>query len=232
MTDRKKDAVAKGSPKSAALTVPHGAKGTSVLARLAVRFGVEPNKMMECLKATAFKGTATNEQIMALCIVSDQYRLNPWTKEIFAFPDKNNGIIPVVSVDGWSRIINEHAQFDGMEFEGDGESCTCSMYRKDRSHPVTVTEYMDECKRNTGPWGSHPRRMLRHKAMIQAARLAFGYGGIYDADEAERIRDATGDTIIGKPDFDMPKEAEPEPDPDPVEVDENGEVLPAEELPY
>jgi len=33
--------------------------------------------------------------------------------------------------------------------------------------------------------------MLRHKAMIQCARLAFGYGGIYDQDEAERIVDAT-----------------------------------------
>lgn len=30
--------------------------------------------------------------------------------------------------------------------------------------------------------------MLRHKAMIQAARLAFGFGGIYDEDEAQRIQ--------------------------------------------
>lgn len=29
--------------------------------------------------------------------------------------------------------------------------------------------------------------MLRHKAMIQGARLAFGFVGIYDQDEAERI---------------------------------------------
>ena len=29
--------------------------------------------------------------------------------------------------------------------------------------------------------------MLRHKAMIQCARLAFGYTGIFDQDEAERI---------------------------------------------
>lgn len=28
---------------------------------------------------------------------------------------------------------------------------------------------------------------MRYKAMIQCARLAFGYGGIYDQDEAERI---------------------------------------------
>ena len=74
-----------------------------------------------------------------------------------------------------------------MDFEQDAESCTCIIYRKDRSRPVKVTEFMDECKRGTGPWQSHPRRMLRHKAMIQCARLAFGYAGIYDQDEAERI---------------------------------------------
>lgn len=33
--------------------------------------------------------------------------------------------------------------------------------------------------------------MLRHKAMIQCARVAFGYGGIFDQDEAERIVEAT-----------------------------------------
>ena len=100
--------------KTAAVAVPRGATGTSVLARLAARFGVDQGKMLECLKATAFKGPATNEQIMALCIVADQYKLNPWTKEIYAFPDKNNGIVPVVGVDGWARIINEHEQFDGI----------------------------------------------------------------------------------------------------------------------
>lgn len=46
---------------------------------------------------------------------------------------------------------------------------------------------MSECKRPTQPWQSHPKRMLRHKAMIQCARLAFGYTGIYDEDEAQRI---------------------------------------------
>ena len=116
------------------------------------------------------------------------YGLNPWTKEIYAFPDRNNGIVPVVGVDGWSRIINSHAQFDGMDFEQDEESCTCIIHRKDRSHPVRVTEYMAECRREgVGPWKSHPRRMLRHKAMIQCARLAFGFVGIYEQDEAERI---------------------------------------------
>ena len=160
--------------------------------KLAKRFQIDasPAEIVETLKATAFKGQLTDAQMAALMLVSAQYGLNPWTKEIYAFPDKNNGIVPVVGVDGWARIINENPQFDGMEFEQDDESCTCIIYRKDRSHPIKVTEHMAECKRPTGPWQSHPRRMLRHKAMIQCARLAFGYGGIYDQDEAERIVEA------------------------------------------
>src|SRR3546814_9231339 len=74
-----------------------------------------------------------------------------------------------------------------MTYRQDAESCTCIIYRKDRAHPTEVTEFMSECKRGTQPWQSHPRRMLRHKATIQCARLAFGFGGIYDQDEAERI---------------------------------------------
>lgn len=147
--------------------------------------------LIDTLKATAFKGQVSDAQMTALMVVANQYGLNPWTKEIYAFPDKNNGIVPVVGVDGWSRIINEHPQFDGIEFEQDDESCTCIIYRKDRSRPIKVTEYRSECGRATGPWQSHPKRMLRHKAMIQCARLAFGYGGIFDHDEAERIVEAT-----------------------------------------
>lgn len=149
----------------------------------------ESDDLINVLKGTAFKGQVSDAQMTALLIVANQYRLNPWTKEIYAFPDKNNGIVPVVGVDGWARIINENPQFDGMEFQQDEEGCTCIIFRKDRTHPIKVTEYLSECKRGTQPWQSHPKRMLRHKAMIQCARLAFGYVGIYDQDEAERIVD-------------------------------------------
>lgn len=145
-------------------------------------------ELIATLKATAFKGSVqvSDAQMTALMVVATQYGLNPWTKEIFAFPDKG-GIVPVVGVDGWARIINTHPQFDGIEFEQDDESCTCVIYRKDRTRPTRVTEYMAECKRGTQPWMSHPKRMLRHKATIQCARLAFGYGGIHDAEEAQQI---------------------------------------------
>lgn len=159
----------------------------SLLSKMAARFSVDPSKMLATLKSTAFKGDVSNEQMMALLIVADQYGLNPWTKEIYAFPDRQNGIVPVIGVDGWARIINNSPEFDGMEFEQDAESCTCVIYRKDRAHPTKVTEYLSECRREAAPWKSHPRRMLRHKAMIQCARLAFGFVGVFDQDEAERI---------------------------------------------
>jgi phage recombination protein Bet len=158
-------------------------------------------ELLPVMKQTAFRGQQVSDaQMSALLIVANQYRLNPWTKEIYAFPDKG-GIVPVVGVDGWARIINEHPQFDGMEFEQDDEACTCRIYRKDRKHAVAVTEYMAECKRNTQPWQSHPRRMLRHKATIQCARLAFGFAGIYDQDEAERIveKDMGRATVVAPP---------------------------------
>lgn len=158
----------------------------------------ESAELVSVLKATAFKGQVSDAQMSALLIVANQYRLNPWTKEIYAFPDKNNGIVPVVGVDGWARIINENPMFDGMDFQQDDEGCTCIIFRKDRTHPIKVTEYLSECKRGTQPWQSHPKRMLRHKAMIQCARLAFGYVGIYDQDEAERIVDVNDRPAPGR----------------------------------
>ena len=167
--------------------------------------------LIHTLKATAFKGEVSDAQMTALLVVANQYGLNPWVKEIFAFPDKQNGIVPVVGVDGWTRIINSHSQFDGIEFEQATnmlelpgakpapEWMECRIFRKDRSRPIVVREYLDEVYRPpfngkygtvNGPWQSHTKRFLRHKAMIQCARLAFGFGGIYDQDEAERIVDA------------------------------------------
>jgi len=161
---------------------------TTQINELATRFDLpQSEELYNVLKSTAFKGDVSDAQLSALLIVAGQYKLNPWTKEIYAFPDKG-GIVPVVGVDGWSRIINSNPQFDGMDFEQDADSCTCTIYRKDRAHPTKLTEWMAECKRpSVKPWESHPYRMLRHKAMIQCARIAFGFGGIYDADEAERI---------------------------------------------
>ena len=192
---------------------------TSLVEKFAGKYGLEPTKMMATLKQTAFKQKGrnaqeiTNEQMAALVVVADQYNLNPWTKEIYAYPDQG-GIVPVVGVDGWARIINEHPEFDGLEFQYadklvENPECKpapewieCVVHRKDRSQPITVREYFDECYRPPfkagmkGPWQTHTRRMMRHKVLIQAARIAFGFTGIHDQDEAERIIEAEYERVV------------------------------------
>lgn len=153
-------------------------------------------ELINTLKKTAFAGAVTNEQMVALLVVANQYGLNPWTREIYAFPHKGS-IVPIVGIDGWLKIINSHPQFDGMEFEQDDEKCTCTIYRKDRSRPISVTEYLDECRRSTDPWKNHTKRMLRHKATMQCARYAFGLA-LSDQDDADAIveRDVTPNNIV------------------------------------
>jgi hypothetical protein len=155
---------------------------------------------------------------MSLVIVANEYRLNPLLKQLFAFPAKHGGIVPVVSVDGWVAMVNNHPQMDGMEFEhhhddaGKLVAITCRIYRKDRSKPIEVTEYLSECRRNTEPWKME-NRMLRHKALMQCARYAFGFSGITDEDEAadQGMRNVTPKAPVANVDpFDAP-EAAPEP---------------------
>jgi len=76
-----------------------------------LNLGVDGRELIDTLKETAFRGQVSDSQMAALLIVADQYGLNPWTKEIYAFPDRQNGIVPVVGVDGWSRIINGNGFF-------------------------------------------------------------------------------------------------------------------------
>ncbi|EXH03852.1 phage recombination protein Bet, partial [Acinetobacter baumannii] len=140
---------------------------------------VDPAELANTLVNTVFK-KATNDEFLSLLIVANQYKLNPFTKEIYAFPAKGGGITPVVGIDGWARIINDNPVCDGIQFEQDEESCTCKIFRKDRNHPTVVTEYLSECQGNSEPWKKYPKRMLRHKALIQCARVAFGFSGIYD----------------------------------------------------
>lgn len=190
--------------------------------KFGAKFGVDEDTLISTMKATCFRGQyadsppITDAQLVMLLIVADQYGLNPFTKEIYAYPDKNGGIVAVVSVDGWIRIINEHPQFNGMDLahseemvehpQGVHKRCwewlEVTIHRKDRDHTTPVTEYFDEVYRPpikkqgnngsyeiAGPWQSHTKRLMRHKGIIQAGRVVFGFAGIYDEDEAQRILD-------------------------------------------
>lgn len=167
----------------------------SILDTVATRYGMDPKGLQSTLMATVFKG-ASHEEFAALLVVANEYRLNPLTKEIYAFKARGGGLVPLVSIDGWLRIMNEHPQFDGIEYQdipddqGKLLAIECTIYRKDRSRPIKVIEYLSECKQNTDPWKSMPARMLRHKATIQCARYAFGFSGIYTEGDVETMAEA------------------------------------------
>ena len=183
----------------------------SILAKMGAKFSVDGAVLQKTLSETVFKG-ATQEQTVALLIVADQYGLNPFTREIYAFPGKGGGIVPVIGIDGWLRIINEHPQFDGMECEQDDQECTCTIYRKDRTKPVIITEFLEECTRATDNWKNMPRRMLRHKTIIQCARVAFGFVGIHDEEDGKIIAEAEYSEVkapIAMPE-EIPAQAAPE----------------------
>ncbi len=177
-----------------ALTKPTPAKNPdtkpSAIQVMASRMSVEPAKLFETLKATVFQ-KATNEELMALIVVANSYQLNPFTREIYAFPAKGGGIVPVVSVDGWNSMLIRQPDFDGIEFEFvEGEdgvpvSCTATIHVKGRAHPCRITEYYAECVRNTEPWKNMPHRMLRNRTLCQASRVAFGFSGVHHEEEVD-----------------------------------------------
>jgi phage recombination protein Bet len=134
----------------------------------------------------------SREDFAAFLLVAKAHDLNPLTKQIYAYPKRGGGIQPIVGVDGWAALINSHPAFNGVEFadhldeKGNLYAITCRIYRKDRQHPCEMTEYMAECRQASPTWQKWPRRMLRHKALIQCARYAFSLSGIIDPDEYER----------------------------------------------
>lgn len=175
----------------------------SLITDFANEYGLEPGKTLGVLKDYLLKTSdkeqpATDAEIMGFLSVANQYNLNPFLKQIYAFRGKSGRMDVVVPIDGWAAIVLRNKKYNGHEFEhhfnGDKlAAITCRMFRKDLDHPVEVTEYMDECVQDKDTWRKWPARMLRHKAYIQCARLAFGISGVVDSDEAER--EVTGTTI-------------------------------------
>jgi phage recombination protein Bet len=170
----------------------------SVIVSLANRLECDPAKLVSLLQKTAFAKCQTPEEFQVLCLIANKHNLNPLTKEIYAFPSKSGAVVPIVSIDGWLKIINRHPALDGIEFEEGDDYCTAIVFRKDRGHPTKVTEWLSECRGTTEPWTRWPKRMLRHKALIQCARVAFGFAGIYDEDEGERIAIAQAAEVAPK----------------------------------
>ncbi|WP_353428164.1 recombinase RecT [Polynucleobacter sp. MWH-UH19D] len=119
--------------------------------------------------------------ILALLRTMQYWHLDPLKEEIgFAQYEDGNWQV-FISIDGCSKLLNEHTQFNGLVFnqadtlvEGVPEWMECSIYRRDRIMPISVREYFVEVRNSNDMWQKMPRRMLRHRALQQCVRLAIG----------------------------------------------------------
>mgnify|MGYP003648315875 CR=1 FL=1 len=172
---------------------------TTALAKLADITGASSEEISNVIKGMIISSKnqhgaiVTDAEMAVVTGTCARYGLNPLTKEAHAFISGGK-LQMIVGVDGWAKIMNRQENFDGIEFDdqlddnGKITAITAKIYIKGRSRPVCTTEYMNECfDPKSSVWKRWPNRMLRHKAMIQCCRMAFGISEVIDDDEKSRI---------------------------------------------
>ncbi len=115
----------------------------------------------------------------------------------------------------------------------DGDfSCVCTVFRKDRNHPVVEEVFFDEFNQGNKMWKEKPRLMLKKVAIANAFRKAFPveFGGMpYTSDELpDRITEPSPDTPEGVP-ARAPVQTRPAPKAEPAPAQEP--TKPAPEAP-
>ena len=125
-------------------------------------------------------GLSSNDhyRLLHLC---EHYHLNPLLGEVGSTVHANGQTQLFITIDGYTKLMNQHPAYAGLTLregiDGAGELAwmECSIYRHDRVLPITIKEYLNEVRINQTPWEHMPKRMLRHRAVQQCARLAFGF---------------------------------------------------------
>jgi hypothetical protein len=113
--------------------------------------------------------------------LATKYQLDPLSDEISLLQSEDGNYKPFITIDGWSKLINNHPQYAGMSLRESAELIDsiptwmeCTIYRNDRILPIIVKEYLEEVRTDHLSWQQMPRRMLRHRVIQQCARLALG----------------------------------------------------------
>ena len=136
----------------------------------------------------------TDVQRNQFAAVAQAFGLNPFKREIYAMTYRNKDGQTVMSIVTGYEVYLKRAEmnpnYNGFETNFqvvNGEmGCTCKVYRKDRTMPVTSTVWMNEYSTGRSLWASKPRMMLEKVAIATAFRRAFpcDFGGMpYTTDE-------------------------------------------------
>lgn len=129
-------------------------------------------------------GIALYPQIQLLRLAT-KYQLDPLSDEISLLQGQDQTYQPFITIDGWSKLINNHPQYAGMSLRDSTELIDnipswmeCTIYRNDRILPIIIKEYLEEVRTDHPSWQQMPRRMLRHRVIQQCARFAFNISNI------------------------------------------------------
>jgi phage recombination protein Bet len=142
-------------------------------------------EVIATIKQTVAKG-ASDAQLQMFLEVCRGTGLNPFLKEIWFIAEK--GII-MAGRDGYLRVANEDPSFDGMEtrVERDSNSipvkATCTVWRKDRAHPIICEAYYSEYRKTSPVWSQYPSAMISKVAEVLALKRSFSINGVVTEEE-------------------------------------------------
>ncbi|MCW1966048.1 recombinase RecT [Polynucleobacter sp.] len=149
---------------------------TKEIGLTAKTLGLEENELQAWIDLQVM---APKQTLLALLRLARANNLDPLQEEVALALYEDSHWQAYITVEGYSKMLNRHPAFDGMSFTQSEETTNgipiwmeCTIYRKDRSNPISVREYFEEIKGEQAIWQKMPRRMLRHKVMQQCARLA------------------------------------------------------------
>ena len=145
----------------------------------AEQIGIDEDELQAWVEHQTLAYTSTHSpRILQLLRTAKEYQLDPLQEEVLLAQYEDRWQI-IISIDGWIKLINRHPAFTGISFHQSSEEkeglpiwMECTITRSDRTMPITTREYLAEVRNDSDYWKKMPRRMLRHKAMQQCARIA------------------------------------------------------------
>ncbi len=156
----------------------------TLIGRAADFLGTKPAQIFNLLrgkwKQTKGEKPLSDEELTSGLALIARYELDPFAKEIYVARDKKGGLMTIIGVDGWIKILDRTPGYDGFtqEFtftdstETVMKSVTTTIYSKLRSHPVKYVAFMTEYKKQAGfVFATMPMHMLRIFSLRHAIRL-------------------------------------------------------------
>jgi len=155
----------------------------------ALRSGMRYESFVQQLVSCAFAQVKFWQQsdVERLFWLADRLGLDPLERDLIALEQREPfpaSVAFMITLDGWVKLLHRHPRFRGLSFEegpvdehGLPLWQSCTLYWEGFECPWVVREWACEHRSLHESWLNHPRRMLRHKALTQCARLALGVGG-------------------------------------------------------